>query len=163
MGNSSAIGEMLTIRLAAPPAPGDRHMNDWASFCSSVQFGGTVHDMPCRSHFAPWPPAIAAVCAAVVCACSGLAALSLTEPPEELDAEPPLWSFSERLQSDNAKPMNNTSAICFMQRPPISDSYVRVATALSTITSRQNSTNQPHTSAWFALVLCYGPSLITPE
>src|SRR5262250_2238282 len=100
-GNSSAIGEMLTIKFAASNPPGDRHANDSDSLCDSVQPGGTVNDMPCLSHFASLPPEIAAVCAAVGCAFSGVAPLSLTEPePEEL--EPLLCNRSERLQSDKA-------------------------------------------------------------
>src|SRR5687767_11825092 len=114
IGNSSDIGEMLTISDAAP-SPGDRQVNVFDSCCVSVQPGGTVNDIPCLSHFASGPPPIAAACAAVGCATSGFDSFSLTPPELELEApEPPLCNRSERLQSDNAKPINNTSANCFI-------------------------------------------------
>src|SRR5688572_26609103 len=113
VGKSSSIGEMLTINDAASDPPGERHVKLFASFVVSVQLGGTVHDMSCRSHFTSLPPAIAAVCASVGCAGSGFAALSLTEGAD-LVSELLFLNLSERLQSDKANPITNTSAMCFI-------------------------------------------------
>src|SRR5215813_9380227 len=113
-GKLSSIGEMLTINEAASPPPGDRHMNDFDSFSCSVHCGGTVHDIPCLSHFACCPPAGAAVCAAVGSPCSAV----LPPPPPlalvPLELEPLLCSFSERLQREREKQIVTASRICFI-------------------------------------------------
>src|SRR5262245_51831736 len=113
VGKLSSIGEILTISDAAP-APGDRHVNVFDSLVVSVQPDGTVHDIPCRSHFASAPPASAAVCAAVATPRSAFASLSLTEVEEFEDPELLFLNLSERLHRERARPINNTSAICFM-------------------------------------------------
>src|SRR5262249_44363783 len=115
-GKFSSIGEMLTINDAASPPPGERHMNDFDSFSSWVHFGGTVRDIPCRSHLASWPPASAAVWAAVGVPCSALPLL-LPPPPlalEPLELEPLLCNFSERLQREREKQIVNASRMCFI-------------------------------------------------
>src|ERR1051325_1545960 len=116
-GKFSGIGEMLTIRFAASEPPGERHVNDFASFSVCVHFAGTVHDIPWRSHFACWPPASAAVCAAVGSPCSTFPPL---EPEFELEPDEPVeldllpWSRSERLQRDNEKKMATISVMGFI-------------------------------------------------
>src|SRR6185503_7076482 len=114
VGKLSSIGEMLTFSVAASE-PGECHRNDFDSFSNSVHFGGTVNDMPCRSHFTSWPPASAAVCAAVGCPRSADRELELLEP-DELELELLPWSLSERLQRERAKPSSNRTRICFMRR-----------------------------------------------
>src|SRR6185503_13385619 len=115
VGKLSPNGEMLTIRLAASKPPGDRQSRDFESTSVCFQLGGTVHDMPCWSHFTVWPPASAAVCAAVGFACS-------TSPPLVADFElllevPELvlvLNLLVRLQRDNARPRTSSTGICFM-------------------------------------------------
>src|SRR5678809_1433151 len=100
-GKLSSIGEMLTIKLAASEPPGERQASDFASFSVSVHLGGTVQDMPCRSHFTVWPPARAAVCAWFGFACSAwISLLPLPDAPELLDG----FSLLVRLQSESANP-----------------------------------------------------------
>src|SRR6185369_897572 len=105
---------MLTMSDAASPPPGERQLNDFDSFSCSVQPAGTVHDIPCRSHFIDWPPASAAICSAV--ALPGSA-----DPPELLELDPdgpelefPFLNLSERLHNDRAKPISNRATICFI-------------------------------------------------
>src|SRR4030095_532935 len=95
-GKLSSIGEMLTIKFAASKPPGERHASSFDSFVVSVQLGGTVNDMPCRSHLTVWPPARAAACAPVGVACSAWMSLSVVPlfPPELLDG----FSLLVRLQ-----------------------------------------------------------------
>src|SRR6266850_2407121 len=110
-GKLSSIGEILTIKFAASDPPGDRHVSIFDSFSVSVHFGGTVHDMPCRSHLTVWPPANAAVCAPVGVARSAWISLSpLPDPPELLDG----FSLLVRLQSESANPRTSKTGRCFM-------------------------------------------------
>src|SRR6185369_2803687 len=113
-GKSASIGEMLTIIDAASPPPGERMTNMFDSFVSSVQFGGIVHDIPCRSHFTSVPPASAAVCSAV-----GLAVSTDRLEPEPVgpELEPlPFLNLPERLHRERAKAISTTSRIFFMRR-----------------------------------------------
>src|ERR1044072_2691890 len=116
VGKLSSRGEMLTIRLAASKPPGDRHRNVVFSVGVSVHLGGTLHDIPCTSHFAVPPPASAAVWAAVGVAFSA----PMSSPPElvavlpgalELDEG---FSLLDRLQSESANPSTSRTGICFM-------------------------------------------------
>src|SRR6185295_10475970 len=110
-GKLSSIGEMLTIKFAASEPPGERHVSIFASFSVSVHLGGTVQDIPCRSHLTVWPPARAAVCAPVGVAFSAWISLSpLPEPPELLDG----FSLLVRLQSERANPRTSKTGRCFM-------------------------------------------------
>src|SRR4030095_9892712 len=120
-GKLSSIGEILTIKLAE--LLGALHMNDLLSFSVSFQLAGTVHDIPCRSHFASFPPAIAAACAGVATPFSAL------PPPPELELDPefepdddfPCLNFSERLQHDNAETRTSPIGMYFIIRTPRSD------------------------------------------
>src|SRR6267143_2298575 len=112
VGKLSSIGEMLTIKCAASSPPGELQTSCWNSLLSSFHFGGTVHDIPCRLHFASWPPANACVCASVGFAFSALP-LELDEDFSE--PEPPEFlNFVPRLHNDNAKPSTRMVGICFM-------------------------------------------------
>src|SRR5690349_6302481 len=105
---------MLTISEAASAPPGERQTNDFDSFVCSVHFGGTVHDMPWRSHFICCPPARAAVSSAVGWPCSALfvpADLELDDEPED---ECAFFSRSDKLQRESANPMSRTSRMFFM-------------------------------------------------
>ena len=57
VGKLSSIGEMLTIKFAASPPPGERQSSDFDSLLDSFQFGGTVQDIPWFSQLAVAPPA----------------------------------------------------------------------------------------------------------
>src|ERR1051325_1794290 len=111
----SSIGEMLTIRFAASEPPGERHSSDFDSLVVSFQDAGTVHDMPCWSHFAVLPPANAAVCAAVGFACS--TSPPLLDPVAVFRVAPEFvddLSLLVRLQSESAKPSRSSTGICFI-------------------------------------------------
>src|ERR1051325_10527685 len=108
------MGEMLTIKLAASEPPGERHTNDLDSFSCSVQFCGTVHDIPCRSHFISCPPRSAAICSAVGWPCSAVPPPALSEPDG-----PSFLNRPDRLQSERAKPISSTSRIFFMRQTSI--------------------------------------------
>src|SRR5215217_8094236 len=111
VGKLSSIGEILTISVAASELPGERQTNDFDSFVSSVHFGGTVHDRPCRSHLICCPPASAAVCSVVAWACS--ADLAVAPPvPDELEAS--FLTFPERLQRERVKPSSSRTRRFFM-------------------------------------------------
>src|SRR6185436_1267508 len=115
VGKLSSIGEMFTIRLAASEPPGERHNSDLDSLVFSFQEAGTVHDMPCWSHFAVLPPANAAVCAAVGFACS--TSPLPVDPVAVLPGAPELFddfSLLVRLQSESAKPRTSSTGICFI-------------------------------------------------
>src|SRR5882724_6974046 len=115
VGKLASIAEMLTISEAALPPPGERHINSFDSFVVCVHLGGTVHDIPCGSHFISCPPESAAVCAAVGSARSGAVPPLSAEPvPEPGAFEFPDFSLLERLHRDNAKPRTSTSGMCFI-------------------------------------------------
>jgi len=113
VGKLSSIGEILTIRFAASPPPGERQSSDFDSLLDSFQFGGTVQDIPWFSQAAVAPPAKACVCAAVGVAFSASPPVSEDEVPEPADLSPVL-SLSPRLQSDRTRPRKRSTGICFM-------------------------------------------------
>src|SRR5262245_15474125 len=163
-GKSSSIGEMLTMSEAASPPPGERIMNIFDSFVSSVQFVGIVHDIPCFSHFTSLPPAIAAACSAVALPGSAV----LLEPPPELDEpefEFPLCSFSERLQRERAKAISTTSRMFFMAETSIPSTtgksivcnQRKVNTLILLVEHRIDNQGALGPSSWYSMALPFQP------
>ena len=110
---------MLAISEAASEPPGDRQTKVLDSFVCSVHFGGTVHEMPSRSHFISFPPARAAVCSAVGRPGSAVFALAELEFDDEAEDECAFFSRSDRLQSESANPISRTSRMFFIRRASI--------------------------------------------
>src|SRR5712691_6085166 len=107
------------INDAASQEPGERQTNIFSSFVACVHCGGTIHDIPCLSHFTLWPPASAAVWAAVGSGCSTDAPPVSVEPDVDLPDSPDLPAFFSlllRLQSASANPRTTRTGSCFMAK-----------------------------------------------
>src|SRR6266404_6058611 len=108
VGKLSSMVEMFTSSEAASEPPGERHTSVFDSSLDRVHFGGTVHVIPCWSHFISEPPDSAARWASVG------SARSATTPPLSGVFEFPFFSLLERLQRDTAKASTNRRGMCFM-------------------------------------------------